>query len=102
MAMAKVIAKPRLIAISGVNPDLFKANPPFNPSAISRYKDKNREIGCGISRLDLTSPAKMPKIKNRIEGSSKLFINFSFEGILGKFIYKVKSKLQHLYIDKNL
>ena len=76
MAIANVIASPRLMAISGVNPDLFKANPPFNPSAMSRYRDKKREIGCGISRLDLTSPANMPKIKNRIEGSSKLFINF--------------------------
>ena len=74
--MAKVIANPRLMAISGVNPYLFKANPPFNPSAMRRYKDKKREMGCGISRLDLTSPANMPKIKNKMEGSNKLFINF--------------------------
>ena len=75
MAIAKVIARPRLIAISGVKPDLFKANPPFNPRAISRYSERNREMGCGISKLDFTRPAKMPKMKKRMVGSSKIFIN---------------------------
>jgi hypothetical protein len=41
---------------------------------MSKYRDKKREMAGGISRLDLTSPAKIPKIKNKIDGSRKIFI----------------------------
>lgn len=74
MPIAKLIASPRLIAISAVKPELLKAKPPLRPSAINRYKDRKREMGGGISRLDLTKPAKMPKMKKRMVGSSKIFM----------------------------
>ena len=78
MRIASDIARPKLIKISGVKPDLFKANPPFSPSAIKRYKERNLDIGWGISKLDLTNPANSPNIKNRMEGSSKFVINSPF------------------------
>jgi hypothetical protein len=41
---------------------------------MSRYKDKKREMGWGISRLDFNDPAKMPNTKNKMAGSVKLLI----------------------------
>jgi len=35
----------------------------------------------------------MPKMKNKMEGSNKLFMNGPFETILGISIYKVKSNI---------
>jgi hypothetical protein len=44
MMIAKKIARPRENPISLVKPDLWSAKPPFNPSAINKYSDKNLEI----------------------------------------------------------
>ena len=72
----------KVFAISIVNPDFCKANPPFKPRAINRYKDKNFVIAGGISKLDRTAPAKTPKIKNKIAGSSIFCIYFNFLSVL--------------------
>ena len=52
-----LIAAPRLSNTPGVSPDLASSKPPFKPSAISRYSDRNLAIDLGISRLDPTAPA---------------------------------------------
>jgi hypothetical protein len=69
ITIASITAMDKVFAISIVNPDFCKANPPFKPRAIKRYNDKNFVIAGGISKLDLTAPAKTPKIKNKIAGS---------------------------------
>jgi hypothetical protein len=76
--IASETARPKLTAISAFSPLLFKAKPPLRPIAINRYKDKNRDIGCGISRFDFIKPAKIPKIKNKIEGSSSVLIGANY------------------------
>jgi hypothetical protein len=84
--MARKIANPNEKAISLVKPDLCSAKPPLRPKAINKYSDRKREICGGTSRLDLTDPAKTPKIKNRIAGSRKLVI-YLFHQALRKHAY---------------
>ena len=79
MMMARKTARPSENPISLVKPDLWSAKPPFNPSAINKYSDKNLEICGGISKLDLTLPAKAPNIKNKIAGSKKLVMHIFYE-----------------------
>jgi hypothetical protein len=50
----------------------------LRPSAMSRYIDRNFAIDGGISKLDLTAPAKMPTRKNRIAGSIKFCTGVPF------------------------
>jgi hypothetical protein len=59
---------------SAVMPDWARAKPPLRPSAINKYRDRNRDIGGGISRFDFSDPAKIPKTKNKMAGSKKLCI----------------------------
>ena len=42
---ASATAQARLVATSRVSPDADRANPPLRPRDISRYSDRNREIG---------------------------------------------------------
>ena len=56
----------------------------------------------GISRLDRIRPAKHPKTKKRIAGSSKFFMSPpNLRVIIEILIYKVKSILISLYIGEN-
>jgi hypothetical protein len=56
----------------------------------------------GISKLDLSVPAKTPMMKNMMAGSNKLCMVESFVEILTSSIDVVKLIIQYKYIDKNL
>ena len=58
------------------SPLLASEKPPFRPIDINRYSDKNRAMACGISRLERSRPATMPKMKNRMAGSSRFWKPF--------------------------
>jgi len=64
-------AQARLDTTSSVKPDFDSAKPPFRPRAISRYKDRKREMAAGNSRFERSNPAVMPNTKKRIAGSRK-------------------------------
>lgn len=66
--LGSVSAQPKLIATSAVNPDSYSANPPLSPRAISRYSDRKREIGAGISRFDFRPPLLARRLKTGSPG----------------------------------
>ena len=53
-----------------LNPLSANEKPPLRPSAMSKYKDKNRAIALGISKFERTSPANKPNTKNKTLGSN--------------------------------
>ena len=102
MQIAKAMAAAKLMPTWAVKPECDSAKPPFKPKAMSRYKDRNREIAGGISKLDRTAPARTPTMKNKMAGSRRLCMVDSFVEILNFTHYFVKLILQHITIDKSL
>ena len=99
----ELAATASVAAIAGDSPEADSAKPPFRPSAINRYKDRNFAIAGGISRFERSRPATRPKTKKRIAGSSRFCMGSSrMACILLAALHQVKSIIRHMYIGFNL